>query len=232
MTTTQERPTADLSFVHPRRPRSRRRWRRRTARPSGRPAGSCRRFRSSPPSRRGSCSPSTTSSHGCGSTTLPGPTEVGASIRLQLEAPVFYRHVLASLGRILTGFALAGAVGVLVGIAIGRSKTTAALVRPLDRGGPPGPGHRAGPDRHPALPDRRAGDRVHHRVRGVLPDHGGDDPRDEDAPSGMDRCGPDAGSEPMAGARARGLPRRDAVHLLRTLGQTWASPGSASSAPR
>ena len=62
---------------------------------------------------------------------LPGPAEVGASIRLQLEAPVFYRHVLASLGRILTGFAIAGAVGVLAGIAIGRSKTTAALVRPL-----------------------------------------------------------------------------------------------------
>jgi NitT/TauT family transport system permease protein len=62
---------------------------------------------------------------------IPGPTEVGTSIRLQLEAPVFYRHVLSSLGRILTGFAIAGVIGVLVGIAVGRSRTTAALVRPL-----------------------------------------------------------------------------------------------------
>jgi NitT/TauT family transport system permease protein len=62
---------------------------------------------------------------------MPGPAEVGTSIRLQLEAPVFYQHVLSSLGRILTGFAIAGVTGVLIGIAIGRSKTTAALVRPL-----------------------------------------------------------------------------------------------------
>ncbi|MFC3490930.1 ABC transporter permease [Glycomyces rhizosphaerae] len=62
---------------------------------------------------------------------MPGPAEVGTSIRLQLEAPVFYQHVLSSLRRILTGFAIAGVTGVLTGIAIGRSKTTAALVRPL-----------------------------------------------------------------------------------------------------
>jgi len=62
---------------------------------------------------------------------LPGPMEVGASIRLQLESPVFYQHVVSSLGRILTGFAIAGVIGVLIGIAIGRSRTTASLVRPL-----------------------------------------------------------------------------------------------------
>ncbi|MCH7230554.1 ABC transporter permease [Glycomyces sp. L485] len=62
---------------------------------------------------------------------IPGPGEVGAAMTAQLESAVFYQHVVSSLGRILSGFALAGLAGVLTGIAVGRSKIAAALVRPL-----------------------------------------------------------------------------------------------------
>jgi NitT/TauT family transport system permease protein len=62
---------------------------------------------------------------------IPGPAEVAASLRTQFESGVFYGHVLASLRRILIGFALAGLCGVVVGIAVGRSRVAAALIRPL-----------------------------------------------------------------------------------------------------
>ncbi|GAB3994105.1 ABC transporter permease [Glycomyces albus] len=62
---------------------------------------------------------------------MPSPVEVGASMQAQLAAPVFYQHIVSSLTRILSGFALAGAAGVLTGICIGRSKAVAALIRPL-----------------------------------------------------------------------------------------------------
>jgi NitT/TauT family transport system permease protein len=62
---------------------------------------------------------------------MPSPVEVADAMMRQLESPTFYQHVVSSLRRILTGFALAGVVGVLIGISVGRSKATAALVRPL-----------------------------------------------------------------------------------------------------
>jgi NitT/TauT family transport system permease protein len=62
---------------------------------------------------------------------IPGPAEVAASLRMQFESGVFYGHVLASLSRILTGFTLAGVCGVAVGIAVGRSRVAATLIRPL-----------------------------------------------------------------------------------------------------
>lgn len=62
---------------------------------------------------------------------IPGPAEVATSLLAQVNSGVFYEHVLASLRRILTGFALAGVCGVAVGIAVGRSRVAAALVRPL-----------------------------------------------------------------------------------------------------
>ncbi|WP_306358477.1 MULTISPECIES: ABC transporter permease [unclassified Nocardia] len=62
---------------------------------------------------------------------LPGPLDVAASLRLQLESGVFYEHMVASLRRILSGFAIAAVLGVAAGMAIGRSRITAALLRPL-----------------------------------------------------------------------------------------------------
>lgn len=62
---------------------------------------------------------------------IPGPAEVVSSLLVQVKSGAFYGHVLASLSRILTGFALAGVCGVMVGIAVGRSRMAAALIRPL-----------------------------------------------------------------------------------------------------
>ncbi|MCP9619196.1 ABC transporter permease [Nocardia otitidiscaviarum] len=62
---------------------------------------------------------------------LPGPLDVAASLRLQLESGVFYEHMVASLRRILSGFAIAAVLGVAAGMAIGRSRIAAALLRPL-----------------------------------------------------------------------------------------------------
>lgn len=62
---------------------------------------------------------------------IPAPAEVATSLAAQLETGLFYGHVLASLQRILTGFALAAVGGVLIGIAVGRSRLAAALLRPL-----------------------------------------------------------------------------------------------------
>ncbi|WP_280356302.1 ABC transporter permease [Nocardia otitidiscaviarum] len=62
---------------------------------------------------------------------LPGPLDVAASLRRQLESGVFYEHMVASLRRILSGFAIAAVLGVAVGMAVGRSRIAAALLRPL-----------------------------------------------------------------------------------------------------
>lgn len=62
---------------------------------------------------------------------VPGPADVAVSLRTQFESGVFYGHIVASLRRILTGFTLAGLCGVVVGIAVGRSRIAAALIRPL-----------------------------------------------------------------------------------------------------
>lgn len=62
---------------------------------------------------------------------IPGPTEVASSFMTQLNSGVFYEHVVSSLGRILTGFALAGVCGVVIGVAVGRSRIVSGLIRPL-----------------------------------------------------------------------------------------------------
>jgi NitT/TauT family transport system permease protein len=62
---------------------------------------------------------------------VPGPADVAASLVTELSSGAFYGHVLASVVRILTGFTLAGVCGVVTGIAVGRSRAAAALIRPL-----------------------------------------------------------------------------------------------------
>jgi NitT/TauT family transport system permease protein len=62
---------------------------------------------------------------------IPGPADVASSMLVQLKSGTFYGHVFASLRRILTGFTLAGVSGVVIGIAVGRSRVAAALIRPL-----------------------------------------------------------------------------------------------------
>jgi NitT/TauT family transport system permease protein len=62
---------------------------------------------------------------------IPSPADVASSLRVELKSGIFYGHVLASLRRILAGFTLAGVCGVVIGIAVGRSRVAAALIRPL-----------------------------------------------------------------------------------------------------
>lgn len=62
---------------------------------------------------------------------VPGPVEVWDTLRAQLASGTYYQNVVASLRRILLGFALAAVSGVAIGIAVGRSRLVQALVRPL-----------------------------------------------------------------------------------------------------
>lgn len=69
---------------------------------------------------------------------LPPPTAVLAALQTQLGSGVLHQDVLASLGRIGAGFALAGVLGTLVGVALARSRlaedsigTLVAIVRPI-----------------------------------------------------------------------------------------------------
>jgi NitT/TauT family transport system permease protein len=62
---------------------------------------------------------------------IPGPGDVASSLMAQLDSGQFYQNVLASLRRILAGFVLAAVSGVLIGMAVGRSRVAAALIRPL-----------------------------------------------------------------------------------------------------
>jgi NitT/TauT family transport system permease protein len=64
-------------------------------------------------------------------TKLPGPIDVVTGFETQLSNGVYYQDLLASIRRILLGFALATVTGVVVGIAIGRSRVAAAALRPL-----------------------------------------------------------------------------------------------------
>lgn len=62
---------------------------------------------------------------------VPPPSDVLSELRLQLGKGRFYSDLLASLRRILVGFGLATVTGVIVGVAIGRSKVASDLLRPV-----------------------------------------------------------------------------------------------------
>lgn len=70
--------------------------------------------------------------------TLPPPTAVLSALLAQAGTGEFHRDVLASLGRIGAGSALAGVLGTIVGVALGRSRlaedslgTLVAITRPI-----------------------------------------------------------------------------------------------------
>ncbi|WP_433715367.1 ABC transporter permease [Nocardia sp. CA-084685] len=63
--------------------------------------------------------------------TLPTVTEIVREFGKQLQSDQFYVDVAQSLIRILTGFGLAAVVGVVAGIALGRSGLFAAVLGPL-----------------------------------------------------------------------------------------------------
>ncbi|MFX0577652.1 ABC transporter permease [Nocardia nepalensis] len=63
--------------------------------------------------------------------TLPTVTEIIREFGKQLQSDQFYVDVAQSLIRILTGFGLAAVVGVVAGIALGRSGLFAAVFGPL-----------------------------------------------------------------------------------------------------
>ncbi|KRF14142.1 ABC transporter permease [Nocardioides sp. Soil797] len=62
---------------------------------------------------------------------LPGPVEVFEAFRIQLGTPEFYQDLAQSVVRILTGFAIASAVGIALGIALARSRWVSNLLQPL-----------------------------------------------------------------------------------------------------
>ena len=62
---------------------------------------------------------------------LPTPIEVAHDLGYQLGTAVYYQDLLDSLRRIVAGFALAAVLGVAVGTAIARSRTTADVAGPL-----------------------------------------------------------------------------------------------------
>lgn len=59
---------------------------------------------------------------------LPSVTEILTRFVEQLGQPAYYLDVVQSLMRILTGFAIAAVVGVIAGIALGRSRVAADTV--------------------------------------------------------------------------------------------------------
>lgn len=63
--------------------------------------------------------------------TLPTVTEIVRAFRQQLGTDVFYLDLGQSLIRILTGFGLAAVLGVIVGVALGRSRWFADTVGPI-----------------------------------------------------------------------------------------------------
>ncbi|WP_433726601.1 ABC transporter permease [Nocardia sp. CA-129566] len=62
---------------------------------------------------------------------IPTPAEVYDSFRIQLGTRSYYSNIISSMRRILIGFGLATAAGVLIGMAIGRSRLVNALIRPV-----------------------------------------------------------------------------------------------------
>lgn len=62
---------------------------------------------------------------------LPGPAEVFSTFASQLTTGSYYQDLLSSVRRILLGFGLATVAGVLIGMAVGRSRIAHAALRPL-----------------------------------------------------------------------------------------------------
>ena len=62
---------------------------------------------------------------------LPAPSEVASELSRSLSSRIFYTHIGASLRRILTGFVLATVSGVVVGVAVARSRLVSDLLRPV-----------------------------------------------------------------------------------------------------
>jgi len=61
---------------------------------------------------------------------VPAPTVVGMELAAQLADPEFYLHVLHSLQRIAVGYALAAALGVTLGVLMGRWRLAEDIILP------------------------------------------------------------------------------------------------------
>jgi NitT/TauT family transport system permease protein len=61
---------------------------------------------------------------------VPSPAQVGAALWRHLGDSRFYVHVGVSLRRILTGYALAALLGIVLGLAMGRSWLARSLINP------------------------------------------------------------------------------------------------------
>ncbi len=61
---------------------------------------------------------------------VPGPGTVLSSLLVHLSGSKFYTHIGVSMERILIGYALATAVGILLGLAMGRSRLARDLIMP------------------------------------------------------------------------------------------------------
>jgi NitT/TauT family transport system permease protein len=61
---------------------------------------------------------------------VPGPAPVLASLLGHLSGSEFYIHIGVSMQRILIGYALATAIGILLGLAMGRSRFARDLIMP------------------------------------------------------------------------------------------------------
>lgn len=62
---------------------------------------------------------------------LPGPSEVAREFARRLGTAVYYEDLAQSLVRIVTGFALAAAAGIALGVVISRSRLAEDVLRPL-----------------------------------------------------------------------------------------------------
>ena len=62
---------------------------------------------------------------------LPSPLQLAAAAYELTVDGILWTHTLASLNRVLTGFALAAVTGITLGVALGWSDVLADLVRPL-----------------------------------------------------------------------------------------------------
>ncbi|TDD67060.1 ABC transporter permease [Actinomadura rubrisoli] len=62
---------------------------------------------------------------------FPGPVDVAREFGRQIENGQFYQDIAQSLVRILTGFALAAVLGIVLGVATARSRWVGDLLQPL-----------------------------------------------------------------------------------------------------
>ena len=62
---------------------------------------------------------------------LPSPLQLVAAAYDLMAEGILWKHTVASLGRVLTGFLLAAVVGIVLGVALGWSEMLSDFVRPL-----------------------------------------------------------------------------------------------------